>query len=271
MDLASREVRRGDRPIELTRTEFTLLELFLRRPRRVLERSFILEEVWGFDFPTTANSLEVYVGYLRRKTEAEDETAAAPHRARRGIRAARSRERPGDRRRLRLVDLGRPRWHYRRSLASRVTLLTTMAVGLAVARGRARGVRHRADAAGELTRQLAASTAPTRPATASLLAQLTGADIPEWALGAADVKIILRGQHWPHGGPWTRASRAICRCGEPEIAVASSASSQSVRTVRMGTNDYRVVAVPAAQSHQSPRPRPVAGAARSRCSTGSAW
>jgi len=73
MDLASREVRRGDRLMELTRTEFTLLELFLRRPRRVLERSFILEEVWGFDFPTTANSLEVYVGYLRRKTEAEEE------------------------------------------------------------------------------------------------------------------------------------------------------------------------------------------------------
>jgi len=73
MDLASREVRRGERVIDLTRTEFTLLEMFLRRPRRVLERSFILEEVWGFDFPTTANSLEVYVGYLRRKTEAEGE------------------------------------------------------------------------------------------------------------------------------------------------------------------------------------------------------
>jgi two-component system, OmpR family, response regulator MprA len=73
MDLASREVRRGSRHMELTRTEFTLLEMFLRRPRRVLERSFILEEVWGYDFPTTANSLEVYVGYLRRKTEAEDE------------------------------------------------------------------------------------------------------------------------------------------------------------------------------------------------------
>ncbi|MDP3968236.1 MAG: response regulator transcription factor [Nocardioides sp.] len=69
----TREVHRGERPIELTRTEFTLLEMFLRRPRRVLERSFILEEVWGYDFPTTANSLEVYVGYLRRKTEAEDE------------------------------------------------------------------------------------------------------------------------------------------------------------------------------------------------------
>ncbi len=73
MDLATREVRRGARSMELTRTEFTLLEMFLRRPRRVLERSFILEEVWGYDFPTTANSLEVYVGYLRRKTEAEDE------------------------------------------------------------------------------------------------------------------------------------------------------------------------------------------------------
>jgi len=74
MDIATREVKRGDRQIELTRTEFTLLEMFLRRPRRVLERSFILEEVWGYDFPTTANSLEVYVGYLRRKTEAEGES-----------------------------------------------------------------------------------------------------------------------------------------------------------------------------------------------------
>ena len=74
MDIATREVRRGERLMELTRTEFTLLEMFLRRPRRVLERSFILEEVWGYDFPTTANSLEVYVGYLRRKTEAEGES-----------------------------------------------------------------------------------------------------------------------------------------------------------------------------------------------------
>ncbi len=74
MDLATRDVRRGARAMELTRTEFTLLEMFLRRPRRVLERAFILEEVWGYDFPTTANSLEVYVGYLRRKTEAEGES-----------------------------------------------------------------------------------------------------------------------------------------------------------------------------------------------------
>ena len=74
MDVGSRDVSRGGRPIELTRTEFTLLEMFLRRPRRVLDRSFILEEVWGYDFPTSANSLEVYVGYLRRKTETEGES-----------------------------------------------------------------------------------------------------------------------------------------------------------------------------------------------------
>jgi two-component system, OmpR family, response regulator MprA len=73
LNLATREVRRGARGMELTRTEFTLLEMFMRRPRRVLDRSFILEDVWGYDFPTTANSLEVYVGYLRRKTEADGE------------------------------------------------------------------------------------------------------------------------------------------------------------------------------------------------------
>ncbi len=73
LDVATREVRRGERPVSLTRTEFALLELFLRRPRLVLQRSFILEEVWGFDFPTTANSLEVYVGYVRRKLEQEGE------------------------------------------------------------------------------------------------------------------------------------------------------------------------------------------------------
>lgn len=74
MDLGTREVVRAGRRVTLTRTEFALLELFMRRPRRVLERAFILEEVWGFDFPTTANSLEVYVGYVRRKLEAEGES-----------------------------------------------------------------------------------------------------------------------------------------------------------------------------------------------------
>ncbi len=59
--------------MRLTRTEYSLLELLMQHPRRVLSREYILEEVWGFDFPTTANSLEVYVGYLRRKTEEEGE------------------------------------------------------------------------------------------------------------------------------------------------------------------------------------------------------
>ncbi|MGH8774219.1 MAG: response regulator transcription factor [Jiangellaceae bacterium] len=73
LDPVTREVRRGERSVRLTRTEFSLLELLLRNQRRVLTREHILEEVWGYDFPTTANSLEVYVGYLRRKTEAEGE------------------------------------------------------------------------------------------------------------------------------------------------------------------------------------------------------
>jgi two-component system, OmpR family, response regulator MprA len=69
LDLGTREVRRGNRPIELTRTEFSLLELFLRNPRQVLTRSIIFERVWGYDFGPTSNSLDVYIGYLRRKTE----------------------------------------------------------------------------------------------------------------------------------------------------------------------------------------------------------
>ncbi len=73
LDPDTRDVRRGDRPISLTRTEFSLLELLLENPRRVLSRGQILEQVWGYDFPTTGNALEVYIGYLRRKTEADDE------------------------------------------------------------------------------------------------------------------------------------------------------------------------------------------------------
>jgi two-component system response regulator MprA len=73
MDLTTFEVHRGDRQIELTRTEFSLLELFMRNPRQVLTRDIINERVWGYDFPTTSNSLEVYVGYLRRKLEADGE------------------------------------------------------------------------------------------------------------------------------------------------------------------------------------------------------
>ena len=70
LDPGTREVRRGDRQIELTRTEFSLLELFLRNPRQVLTRSVIFERVWGYDFGFGSNSLDVYIGYLRRKTEA---------------------------------------------------------------------------------------------------------------------------------------------------------------------------------------------------------
>jgi two-component system response regulator MprA len=70
LDPGTRDVARGDRRIELTRTEFALLELFLRNPRQVLTRSIIFERVWGYDFGPTSNSLDVYIGYLRRKTEA---------------------------------------------------------------------------------------------------------------------------------------------------------------------------------------------------------
>ena len=69
LDLGTREVRRVGRLIDLTRTEFSLLELFLRNPRQVLTRSIIFERVWGYDFGPSSNSLDVYIGYLRRKTE----------------------------------------------------------------------------------------------------------------------------------------------------------------------------------------------------------
>ena len=73
LDPARHEVKRGDRKVELTKTEFLLLELFLRNPRQVLTRSLIFERVWGYDFGPSSNSLEVYVGYLRRKLEAGGE------------------------------------------------------------------------------------------------------------------------------------------------------------------------------------------------------
>jgi two-component system response regulator MprA len=73
LDPGTREVRRGNRLIELTRTEFLLLELLLRNARQVLTRELIFDRVWGYDFGANSNSLEVYIGYLRRKTEAEGE------------------------------------------------------------------------------------------------------------------------------------------------------------------------------------------------------
>jgi two-component system, OmpR family, response regulator MprA len=70
LDPGTREVRRSGQVIELTRTEFALLELFMTNPRQVLTRSIIFERVWGYDFGFASNSLDVYIGYLRRKTEA---------------------------------------------------------------------------------------------------------------------------------------------------------------------------------------------------------
>jgi two-component system response regulator MprA len=69
MDCHAREVTRGGEPVELTRTEFDLLELFLLHPRQVLTREIILREVWGLDFDPGSNTMDVFVGYLRRKTE----------------------------------------------------------------------------------------------------------------------------------------------------------------------------------------------------------
>jgi two-component system response regulator MprA len=73
LDPRTYEVRRGERVMDLTRTEFQLLELFLRNPRTVLTREVIFDRVWGYDFGPTSNSLDVYVGYIRRKTEAGGE------------------------------------------------------------------------------------------------------------------------------------------------------------------------------------------------------
>ena len=73
MDRSAHEVRRGDRKIELSRTEFSLLQMFLEHPRQVLTRSVLFERVWGYDFGATSNALGVHIGYLRRKTEAGGE------------------------------------------------------------------------------------------------------------------------------------------------------------------------------------------------------
>ena len=74
LDPRTREVWRGARPVRLTRTEFSILEVFLRHPRQVLTRAVLFEQVWGYDFGETSNSVHVYLGYLRRKLEADDES-----------------------------------------------------------------------------------------------------------------------------------------------------------------------------------------------------
>ncbi|GAA3303071.1 response regulator transcription factor [Dactylosporangium vinaceum] len=74
LDPQTREVWRGTRPLRLTRTEFSILEVFLRHPRQVLTRDVLFEHVWGYDFGETSNSIHVYLGYLRRKLETDGES-----------------------------------------------------------------------------------------------------------------------------------------------------------------------------------------------------
>ena len=74
LDPRTREVYRGHRAVRLTRTEFSILEVFLRHPQQVLTRAALFEQVWGYDFGETSNSIHVYLGYLRRKLESEGET-----------------------------------------------------------------------------------------------------------------------------------------------------------------------------------------------------
>ena len=143
---------------------------------------------------------------------------------------------------------GERRWHYRRSLASRVVLLTTMAVGLAVALvALGAYVTVRMSLESSLDRSL--SDRAHQASDSIVLAQLTGADIPEWVIGASDVHIYFVDSNG-RAGPVDASGDQSLPLGKPEIAVAAGTSSQSVRTVRMGANDYRVAAVPLGQSHQ---------------------
>jgi two-component system response regulator MprA len=74
LNTSSREVKRGDRELVLTKTEFDLLELLMQRPNTVVTREQIYEDIWGYDFETSSKSLDVYIGYLRRKTEENGES-----------------------------------------------------------------------------------------------------------------------------------------------------------------------------------------------------
>ena len=88
LDQVTREAKRGDRPFSLTRIEYDLLELLLRHPRQVLTRELILDRVWGYTFDSGTNSLAVYIGYLRRKTETRGRAPSDPHRPRSRLRPA---------------------------------------------------------------------------------------------------------------------------------------------------------------------------------------
>ena len=120
--------------------------------------------------------------------------------------------------------------HYRRSLASRVTLLTTMAVGIAVTGGRVRGVRHGADAEHGQPRRLAAHARAAQAATPTTLDALQAQQIPPWALGAADVKIVfIDAATHPSSAETTSAAAAMV--GGTELRVARGRETWSARTV----------------------------------------
>ncbi|MEZ5193100.1 MAG: response regulator [Nocardioides sp.] len=243
MDLATREVRRSDRHIELTRTEFTLLEMFCAarggpRSARVHPRRGV-----GLRLPTTANSLEVYVGYLRRKTEAEGEPRLIHTVRGIGYVLKEAWPVPGVRRLAGLTGRWEARrWHYRRSLASRVALLTTIAVGLSLAL-LSLAARRREQ---QLQRSLDASlqTRAVKAVEGQALQQLANKDlaVPSWALGAADVRIIFIDSL---GGVSSADRGPALVPGQPEVEVARGLRPRSLRTMVSDGTHYRVVTVPA--------------------------
>ena len=205
--------------------------MFLHRPRRVLDRSFILEDVWGYDFPTTANSLEVYVGYLRRKTEAEGEPRLI-HTVRGVGTSSKSHERP--------QPLGR--FRYRRSLASRVILLTTFAVGLSVAIVALAAyltVRHQLQST--LDESLHRRAYRGRRATS--LDQLTVHRHPGVDARRRRHQVGYIAADGAPRRPRDPASDRS-RSARPELAVAQGSEHYSCRTLTAGGGDYRVAAVP---------------------------
>ena len=259
-------MRRGDRLIELTRTEFTLLEMFLRRPRRVLERSFILEEVWGYDFPTTANSLEVYVGYLRRKTEAEGEPRLL-HTVR-GVgyvlkdsddiadRARRRRRAP-----LALPPVagqpGHPADHDRGRARGRVR--------------RGRRLRHRARCS--CSRRLDDVAARPGRAGRGLTRRCRAPDrldVPPWLPRRRRRPDRLR--HRRAASICTRDREApTITLGRPELEVAAGDDAESIRTIPPTATRYRVVAVPTAATAQALVLAQSLESQEQRAATSSAW
>jgi two-component system, OmpR family, sensor histidine kinase MprB len=139
--------------------------------------------------------------------------------------------------------LDEPRWHYRRSLASRVILMTTMAVCFAVALV-SLGAYVTVKMSLESSLDNSLLQRAHRASTSITLAQLTDAHIPAWATGAGDVHIYFVRDDGELGTVDGRQAAGSLPIDQHEIAVAEHSSDQSVRTVRMGNDDFRVVAVP---------------------------